>query len=595
MHLISLEANQATFHPVSFNPTGLSIIIGKQHQVSQGEDIQHQNSSNGVGKSLLLYIISYCLGSEPNASFASELRGWVFSLTFGHDGKTYKVARSCESQRQVQINEGQPISLNDYREWLQNLVTPASVGIKNLTFRSILAPFLRQGKESYVSYGKAAKKEGEFAQLIRTVYLLGLDVKLASEKSISNEEKKQLGKLKASFDKDRDIKQYFLNGKDPGQGVMELTETLKELVRKRSEFQVAENFTETIEKSETVKKELNEIRNLVFDTRRRLTTTNSAISAKIELSNATILRIYNEVKDVLGAEYLKSFDEVSDFHSKLLESRRNRLRSEAVVLRAELSGLEEKLRWLEAEKNQLSGYLETHGALNELLALEMQINDINAKLSKITDFKKLQQSIKNRESEIKKRMLDADSACAEYLTSEAAWINRIQNLFEELARSIYPQRTSQLTIKSKDGFNAARYQINVKLESDSSDGVGGVGIFVFDFLVLLLQRNHEIRFLCHDNRLFPEIDPRQRSAVLRAAKQFSEQYGCQYILTANEDHLQGMRVKPGTAEGFTDLLSAEEYTQIIENNTVLSLNDNDARSKLLGISVELNYDNRGNA
>ena len=65
MRLISLTANQKSFHPIIFKD-GINIIAGKQvtpHNENDG------NTYNGVGKSLTLHLIHFCLGSRKIESF----------------------------------------------------------------------------------------------------------------------------------------------------------------------------------------------------------------------------------------------------------------------------------------------------------------------------------------------------------------------------------------------------------------------------------------------------------------------------------------------------------------------------------------------
>lgn len=60
MILLSLGANKNTFHPIQFKD-GINIIVGKQvapHDKNDG------NTYNGVGKSLIIHLIHFCLGSN---------------------------------------------------------------------------------------------------------------------------------------------------------------------------------------------------------------------------------------------------------------------------------------------------------------------------------------------------------------------------------------------------------------------------------------------------------------------------------------------------------------------------------------------------
>ena len=72
MRLISLTANQKSFHPIIFKD-GINIIAGKQvtpHNENDG------NTYNGVGKSLTLHLIHFCLGSRKIESFEKVIQEW---------------------------------------------------------------------------------------------------------------------------------------------------------------------------------------------------------------------------------------------------------------------------------------------------------------------------------------------------------------------------------------------------------------------------------------------------------------------------------------------------------------------------------------
>ena len=62
MRLIELRANNAGFKTVKFKQIGLSLIVGtRTHPAKESED---ERSYNGVGKSLLVEIVHFCLGSS---------------------------------------------------------------------------------------------------------------------------------------------------------------------------------------------------------------------------------------------------------------------------------------------------------------------------------------------------------------------------------------------------------------------------------------------------------------------------------------------------------------------------------------------------
>ena len=94
MKLISLTANKETFHPVYFDD-GINIIVGKQvapHNENDG------NTYNGVGKSLTLHLIHFCLGSNKIDSFTKKIPDWEFVLRFIIDNQEYYCKRSTNNQ-----------------------------------------------------------------------------------------------------------------------------------------------------------------------------------------------------------------------------------------------------------------------------------------------------------------------------------------------------------------------------------------------------------------------------------------------------------------------------------------------------------------
>lgn len=69
MRLLSLTANQDTFHSIYFSK-GINIIVGKQAKPHNEND---GNTYNGVGKSLILHLIHFCLGSRKITSLAKGI------------------------------------------------------------------------------------------------------------------------------------------------------------------------------------------------------------------------------------------------------------------------------------------------------------------------------------------------------------------------------------------------------------------------------------------------------------------------------------------------------------------------------------------
>lgn len=126
-----------------------------------------------------------------------------------------------------------------------------------------------------------------------------------------------------------------------------------------------------------------------------------------------------------------------------------------------------------------------------------------------------------------------------------------------------------------------RYTLDVRIEDDSSDGVNEVRIFCFDLLLLVCKQS-KMRFTMHDSRLFANMDPRQRETLFRIVYDICQEDSFQYICSINEDAINS----------FQTLMSAEEYTRIVEDNIILELNDDSPESKLLGIQIDIDLEDK---
>ena len=73
----SVAANQRSFHRVEFT-TGLNVILADRSEASTEKDTR-----NGLGKSTLIDIIDFCLGSRATNGrglLIAPLRDWVFTV-----------------------------------------------------------------------------------------------------------------------------------------------------------------------------------------------------------------------------------------------------------------------------------------------------------------------------------------------------------------------------------------------------------------------------------------------------------------------------------------------------------------------------------
>jgi uncharacterized protein YydD (DUF2326 family) len=574
MNLLRLTANQASFRQVSFKPNGITLILGKRKTA----DTKKDETYNGVGKSLLVYLVNFCFGSQAKEELAHKLPDWAFTLEFKIGADAFNVTRATADQENVLLN-GVKTSLEDYKAWLGPKLFAFKETIPFLTFRSLIGLFLRPGKHAYDNYDRLQYSEIPYQRLIRNAFLLGIETGLIHEKFVVRQALEQTTEMNARFSKDPIICDYFLGNKDVNIDLKELEDSLRKLENDYAEFKVAENYKDIESQANEKRRAIQALRNEVYSLEGLIDQIEQSLTQNAHVSKARIEELYKEAGITLPTLLVKKLQEVEEFHEQLVKSREARLKTELRKQQLKLKSTVDNLSALNAELNAKLKFLGSHGAFSEYTALSERVSEKRAEVQKLRDFKRLTKEYKDKIRELKLQLSEGNIRASKYLEENEAQINHVTDIFRAYCKRLYPGKKSALIITNNEGDNQTRFDIEAKIISDSSDGINEVKIFCFDATILLAKQNHHVNFLFHDSRLFSDIDPRQRTEIFRIAAEFASTADTQYIATLNEDQTETMK------QWFTE----QEFKQIISDNVVLALTDESPSEKLLGIDVDLDY------
>lgn len=226
-------------------------------------------------------------------------------------------------------------------------------------------------------------------------------------------------------------------------------------------------------------------------------------------------------------------------------------------------------------------YLDAHQALDIFTKLSNNLSDLKSKKENLEQYEELLESYSEESRKISKSQLNESEKTATYLKDASEVIARTNDFFRILVKRFYPKAAAGITIHNNEGENQIRFDIDAKIEFDKSDGIGNVKTFCYDLTLLLKGFGHNVDFIFHDSRLLEGIDPRQKYELILILKELIQESGKQYILTANYNQLE--EIKP--------LFESEkDYNHFIKENTVLELKDNNAKNKLLGIQIDMDYE-----
>jgi len=573
MRLIRLSADKESFKTVVFNRTGLTIIVGAR---SAGGE-----TYNGVGKSLIIELLHFCLGSSKNSEFESKIPDWEFSLDFEIAGEVHNVARNTSRQSVVNLDQKE-IKVADFNAWMEERLFSFPDSVPKLRYRSLLHKFMRRGAIQY-NDPRYTGDRSEFDMLIRNAFLLGIDTHLIAVKSRIREDIQKLKALRDNFKKDPLLRDFYVGSRDADIQLSFLERQIKDLERDKDAFVVAENYYEMQKNADQLAAVIENDKNAVFLIRNAIENINQSIKEQPDLPQERLLDLYGELTAAFKPETLRRLDDVAGFHKRLLENRVARLSSEKIRLSDQLKEAEGTLKKKQAELDQQLKALGEARALDQYTAIVNRIANLTREAQKLRDYKSIDLEYSNREANFEGEMSDEVIKTNTYLEETKETRDKNFTVFKDLVARFYPLSPAGISLHNNERKdNKKRFDLDVRVENDSSDGINEVRIFCYDLTLLCLKQGHLIDFIFHDSRLYANMDVRQRAMLFRIAHEISEQRGFQYIATLNPDFISGMENE----------FEQYEFERIISNNIVLELRDDSAAGKLLGVQVDMHYEAR---
>jgi uncharacterized protein YydD (DUF2326 family) len=257
MRLIELSANKQSFRPVKFNRTGPSFIVARQ---KDPESSDTKRTYNGVGKSLLVALVHFCLGSSKRQEFEDALPEWEFSLKFAIGDNEYTAKRATDQQDIIYLN-GTRLSPKKFNQKLGKLCFDIPDNGKYLSWRTLLPAFIRLNRSAYVTFDAFGGTKNDDQKQIINSFLLGLDVNLIVKKITMKKEKDRVKELTNNFKKDEVLKEFFSGNRDVSLSIRELTDQIRRMESDLAKFEVAEDYYDIKDQADNTQRDLQELSN----------------------------------------------------------------------------------------------------------------------------------------------------------------------------------------------------------------------------------------------------------------------------------------------------------------------------------------------
>lgn len=477
MRLISLSASEPTFKTVVFNKSGASFILAKQEKPEQ---FDNSKTYNGVGKSLLIALIDFCLGASTRNKITKSLHQtlpcWHFILKIEIDNQLYTAVRHTDKPEQISLNNEQ-LTLTDFCSKLEKLCFEIPTGFQYLSFRSLLPFFIRPSKQSYINYDEPTKTGTPYQKQLYNAFLLGLDVTLSQTKMDLKKQIDETNKLHKNIKNDPILKQFFEGYRDSSLALADLNEKIEKIELDLQKFEIADDYYHIKQEADDIKSNLDKTQNKIILRSINVDSINQSLKISPDVNRSDIQNIYDESKLVFQLDIETQLIELEKFYHDLTVNRTKRLQQQKHEIINELKELEGQFTSLKENFDSHMKFLDAHQALDVFTKMSSRLADLQQNREKLQGYEKLQHDYEQKKTSLKKDMLSQSEETTTYLEQVRDDINKIMEYFRTLVKRFYPASLAGITVRNNDGKNQIRYDIEAKIQSDSSDGINSVKLF----------------------------------------------------------------------------------------------------------------------
>lgn len=583
MILKAVRCDKESFREVRFKP-GFNVILAERVKESSDRD-----SRNGVGKTTLIEIIHFCLGASTSKNKGlrvKELENWTFILDLEIRGKDYSIYRNTLDVNRIKI-EGdvsdwpiKPVFDHEEQKHIINkkdwnvLLGYLIFGIPNEdaakkyspTFRSLISYFMRRAGDGFTSPFNHYPRQREWDIQVNNAFLLGLNWEYAAEFQVLRDKERTLKELK------RAANEGLLSGYVGSIGELEaervrLEDEIAQLDEQLRTFKVHPQYLKIQEEANSLTREIHEIRNSSTINKQLLSMYKESVVSEKDVSIDKVKQVYEESGFLFSDKLVKKLDDVSGFHKKIIENRKDYLTTETGRIKREIEEQESRIKQLDEKKAGLMEILESHGALEEYNKLQQRGTKLKQQL----------EEVKNRKENLKKF---EEGKSALKISREELFQNTRRDYQERLPfveKAIKKFNRNSENLYNEPGIlsinvTESGYKYNVEIKRAGSEGIGYMKIFCYDLTLIQLISGMSDKWgsLIHDSTIFNGVDERQISRALELAAAEAEEQGFQYICALNSDNVP--------YDDFSDSFRAE-----FDKHIIITFTDATETGGLLGI------------
>ena len=488
---------------------GLNLIIDETPEI-----VDLKKTSNNIGKTTVIRLIDFCLGSDPKNIYQDpeftnrsneEVKNFLVDqevlivLTLEIRTEKIVIERNflSRSKKILKIN-GEDIQAQNFDFELKKQILDFTE-VKP-TFKQIKAKNIRDDAErlNYTvkvlgSWGKSEEYEALY------LFWLGVPYESADRKRELLEDLKLEKKI---YDR------IIVDGNESklNQFIEILNRQIKELEHKKDNFNINESYKEDLKQLNKIKADLNAKNTLIgrLSLRKELIdeSQQSLEQEKTNINVKELEQLYKKANTLLP-NLQKSFEDTVQFHNQMVEGKIDYITQELPELIAKINRLDTAINNLLAEEKEFSDKLQKAGAIEELQIIIDELNQLYENKGKYSEqLSKLEDSTRKLK-DIEKELSTIDDNIENLDTNIQEKIRLFNNHFADISQKLYGETFAlSASFEKQKRANNKFYKLSV----DSLNARAGTGkkkgeILAFDLAYIKFADEQNIKclhFVLHD-------------------------------------------------------------------------------------------------
>ncbi len=536
----AVTASHASFHPVSFEP-GLNLVLADVTPASGDKDTR-----NGVGKTSLLEIIHFCLGSslrKGDTLKVPELADWTFSLTFDLGEQVVTATRAIGAARITMVGGDGPrtFSLGEWTDLLGRELfdLPSSEADESVhpSFRSLISYVARRARFAYDHPFDHHPRTATWDRQVNMAYLLGLGWRDAAAFERVRRKKKWLADQQAASKAGVAETQPRQRGRLEADRVR-FEEAVHLLEGELATFHVHPEYSKIEDEANALTRELQALANENLSDKNLLSYYREAVASESAPDEHSIVELFEAAQVELPGAMRQELESLRVFHASVVANRRAFLAAEVSGIEARLAEREHRARELTEQRASRFAILQSHGALDEYTRLQSRLGERKEQLGRV-----LSQlaAIDRLEHEGRALRVEAQAVYDRAkLAHDERHLQRERaiSLFNGYSEDLYAE-PGNLILDVRQGRQSPVLDLGVEILRSKATGIEHMTTLCLDLTIAALwsERPKRPGFLIHDSTLFEGVDERQRTLALDLVRRETSARGYQYILALNTDEL----------------------------------------------------------